>query len=328
MGQALVAFRRPALPDYAPIIAKSLDDDLRLLLLEAFAKEEVELLHMGFERCVDHPDIPAHRYLEGYFHSIPAENQKLVASVHPRLGCELQRSPAPAPLFAFCEAFRRLNAAFFARLQSDLEGSKTAAPLADVLKRRAHFADISVQVHWGDEVPLECVCWHVDAANSLVHMALGLQGRRGLHARRNIAAGRIHQNCALGLTDEREILWQAEGSAYLGSPCCYPHAVEYPAAYWSKRIVAVQCRLHLTEDEMFGNFAGRQHTMLDADPRGGTAAIVFRHFASVAGQGLVMPRLSDIQNIMEEFRRSALSERNDSVSGSYDQDSNFPSPFS
>eukprot|EP00930_Biecheleria_cincta_P082337 TRINITY_DN72091_c0_g1_i1.p1 TRINITY_DN72091_c0_g1~~TRINITY_DN72091_c0_g1_i1.p1 ORF type:complete len:310 (-),score=41.16 TRINITY_DN72091_c0_g1_i1:231-1160(-) len=298
----ITSVRSPALPSDAPMIASTLDEDLRCLLLACLPETESQLLAQGFEQCVDHPDCQGHKYLEGYFHAISTKSNQTVASVHPRLGCELQRQPAPDVMMAFCESFRRLNQGFISRLQAELERSPTAAPLADVLKRQAHFADLSVQVHWGEEVSSDHVAWHVDAANSFLHMAIGLQGRRALHARRGISAGRIHQNCAIGPTDGREVLWQAEGSAYLGSPCCYPHAVEYPASDWAHRIIAIQCRLHLTEDELFGSLSGKRHTALDIDPRGGTAAIVFRHFAAAGCQGFVMPRLEDVKGTLQELR--------------------------
>lgn len=290
------------------MISSSLNDDLRRLLVACLPEQETELLAQGFERFVDHPACPGHQYLEGYFHASFAKRQQTVASVHPRLGCELQRQPAPEVMMAFCECFRRLNHGFISSLTADLERSTTAAALAGVLHRQAHFADLSVQVHWGDEVSSDHVGWHIDAANSFLHMAIGLQGCRALHARRGISGGRIQQNCAVGPTDGREVLWQAEGSVYLGSPCCYPHAVEYPASDWAHRIIAIQCRLHLTENELFGSLDGKQHTALDIDPQGGTAAIVFRHFAAAGCQGLVMPCLEDVKGTLQEFHAQSAAQ--------------------
>jgi len=146
------------------------------------------------------------------------------------------------------------------------------------------------------------VAWHIDAPNSFLHLALGLSGKRALHARRNVVQGRVRQNCLVGHEDEREVLWQNQGEAYLSAPCCFPHAVEYPSVSWENRIVAVQVRLLLSEDELFG-MMGKQHSSLDVDPRGGTAAIVFRQLdiAARCGGGLSLPGMDDVQTVLAEL---------------------------
>jgi len=193
--------------------------------------------------------------------------------------------------------------ALFSSLKRELRACPTAGPLADVLDRQMHFADISVQVHWGDEVSAGDVAWHVDAPNSFLHLALGLSGTRALHTRRNVVRGRIHQNCIIGREDEREVLWQKPGEAYLSVPCCFPHAVEYPAADWENRVVALQMRLLLSEDELFG-MMGEQPTALDADPAGSTAAAVFRQLdlAAKNGGGLSLPGMEDVQRVLADLQ--------------------------
>jgi len=242
-------------------------------------------MSLGFETHVDHPSCPGHRYMEGYFHAVYDSGHDYVESIHPRYGCALKRRPAPAMLLGFCEAFRCVNAKLFDQLKQDLAKNPNSAMLADVLDNKKHFADISVQIHWGDAVEAGDVAWHIDAPNSFLHMAVGLSGSRALHVRRDIRNGRVSRNCALGASDEREIVWQSEGDVYLGVPCCFPHAVEYPACSWEDRIIAVQVRLLLTEDELFG--------ALDVDSEGGTAATVFRHLASQSE--LLMPSASELR---------------------------------
>mmetsp|Transcript_4345 Transcript_4345/g.7653 ORF Transcript_4345/g.7653 Transcript_4345/m.7653 type:complete len:296 (-) Transcript_4345:147-1034(-) len=295
MGHAWFA-SRTVLPDCVPIVPAALDEDLRIFLLASLPEDESKLLDLGFEKCIDHPQCPGHHYLEGYFHSYPTDSPS--SSLHPRLGSELLRPAAPAPLRAFCEVFRQKNCKAWSALQHDLEKSFNARALGAVLQRQAIFADLSVQMHWGDEIPQDHVAWHMDAPNSFLHLAIGLQGQRALHTRRSVINGRVSHNCALGASDEREVLPQAQGSAYVSSPCCFPHAVQYPEVDWSKRIVAVQCRLHLSEEELFGSLTGKQHTALDIDPNGGTAATVFRHLASMASNGLQMPTLSEVQALL------------------------------
>ncbi|CAE8635904.1 unnamed protein product [Polarella glacialis] len=305
MGQLLtIAKRTTTLPESAPIIGGTLSEEVRLLLLEALPSDEAGFRLAGCEECVDHPACPGHKYMESYFHAVTNSFHTDVDSIHPRKGHPLSRRPAPAPLFAFCEAFRQVNMTLFSSLRSELKAFPNAGLLADVLDRQMHFADISLQVHWGDEVSAGDVAWHVDAPNSFLHLALGLSGTRALHTRNNIVKGRVHQNCLVGHEDEREVLWQNQGEAYLSVPCCFPHAVEYPAFDWDSRIVAVQIRLLLSEDELFG-MMGKEHCALDVDPRGGTAAIVFRHLdiAARTGGGLSLPGMEDVHRVLAELQQ-------------------------
>mmetsp|Transcript_59907 Transcript_59907/g.151746 ORF Transcript_59907/g.151746 Transcript_59907/m.151746 type:complete len:291 (+) Transcript_59907:85-957(+) len=286
MGQFLGAARTL---EAVPIVSSKLDPDLQRLLLGSLPDDRPSLEALGFEVCEDHPNRPGHRYLEGYFHAVPGAHSTCVDSIHPRYGAELARNPAPLPLAAFCEGVRRANAPLILALQKELLRSPNSAPLADVLQRCGHFADISVQIHWGEEVPREDIAWHIDAPNSLLHLAVGLRGRRALHARRRFnKQGAVSRNCLVGPTDESEVLWQDTGSAYMSVPCCYPHAVEYTQADWEDSIVALQCRLLLNHDELF--------RALDADPQGATASAVFRHLQAAAG--LSLPSLKEVEGIM------------------------------
>lgn len=261
------------------------------MLLGALPESQVALSEAGFEFCIDVPQRPDHQYMEGYYHALHRAGAGTVKSCHPRYGKKLERQAAPAPMRAFCEAFRRANAAVFGELHAELAASSGGKALADVLRREAHFADLSVQVHWGEEVPSQDVGWHVDGANSFLHMALGLQGQRALHARRRL----VRRGQA---DDEPEVLWQSEGDAYVSVPCAYAHAVEYPQVTWQNRIVAVQCRLLLTEDEFFGV------EQLDNDPRGGTAAMVYARLARLSKEPsgeLVMPDVDAIRAVLAEM---------------------------
>merc|ERR1712046_85656 len=93
--------------------------------------------------------------------------------------------------------------------------------------------------------------------------------------------------------DPREqTLEQQEGAVYLSSPCCFPHAVGYPATSWERRIVAVQCRVMLDPVELFET--------ADADPKGGTMSHVMAHVASMT---LCMPTLEEVQTVAMELER-------------------------
>ena len=72
---------------------------------------------------------------------------------------------------------------------------------------------------------------------------------------------------------------------------------------WDNRIVAVQMRLLLQEDELFG-MLGKEHTALDIDPRGGTAAIVFRQLAAHSRSGLCIPDLAAVQEVLSEYQHA------------------------
>lgn len=281
--------------DAAPVIRAQLHGDLRAFLLSSLPASRADLGAVGFEQHVDHPGRPDHQYLEGYFHASAGDFGKCVDSVHPRLGEDLSRRPAPAPIFAFYEAFRRANGELLARIREELSRQRLMQQLASVLERGHHFADLSVQLHWGEAIPASDVAWHMDAANSFLHLAIGLQGRRALHARRRFKDGRISKQCLVGLTDEREVFWQEEGDAYLSCPSCYPHAVEYPETTWDSRIVALQCRLLLGPSEIFGH-------QIDADPSGGTAAIIFRRLAEAGAVNI--PTLHDVQRVVQELEAS------------------------
>eukprot|EP00658_Telonema_sp_P-2_P026355 TRINITY_DN20631_c0_g1_i1.p2 TRINITY_DN20631_c0_g1~~TRINITY_DN20631_c0_g1_i1.p2 ORF type:complete len:207 (-),score=29.83 TRINITY_DN20631_c0_g1_i1:333-953(-) len=114
---------------------------------------------------------------------------------------------------------------------------------------------IALQVHLGAAVPPGQVRWHFDGPNSLLHMAISLQGSRNLH----YILSQDPTNTV------RELFWyppivtqgwkhhhvlpQHDGSLYVTSPFAFEHGVEYPAADWSLPIVAVQCRLLFTAAE-------------------------------------------------------------------------------
>eukprot|EP00928_Gymnodinium_smaydae_P040405 TRINITY_DN27403_c0_g1_i1.p1 TRINITY_DN27403_c0_g1~~TRINITY_DN27403_c0_g1_i1.p1 ORF type:complete len:307 (+),score=22.26 TRINITY_DN27403_c0_g1_i1:113-922(+) len=267
------------------MVSGSLSEDVRLFLLSSLPQDEASLKSMGFEMHNDHPSCPGHNYFEGYFHAVPNSDRTTVDSIHPRLGDAMKRQPAPPALFKFCDAFRKANAGLFENLREDLAKHRNSACLARVLESGRHFADISVQIHWGEAVKAPDIAWHIDAPNSYLHMAIGLSGSRALHARRQFRNGRVSRHCLVGSTDEREVVWQSEGDLYLGTPCCYPHAVEYPECAWDNRIVAVQLRLLLTEEELFGS--------IDVDVEAHTARTVFRHLASQSE--LVIPTLEELK---------------------------------
>eukprot|EP00929_Paragymnodinium_shiwhaense_P027333 TRINITY_DN16062_c0_g1_i1.p1 TRINITY_DN16062_c0_g1~~TRINITY_DN16062_c0_g1_i1.p1 ORF type:complete len:200 (+),score=37.34 TRINITY_DN16062_c0_g1_i1:65-601(+) len=152
MGQLISRASLAPLPEHVPILKGELSPELRQLLFQELALDEAGLEGLGFQRFVDNPDVPGHNYMEGYFHAIHSKAGEETMSVHPRKAHGLLRRPAPPVLFAFCEAFRRSNAKLFQGLQADWLSCRAGAGFGDLLRRQMHMADVSAQVHWGDEV--------------------------------------------------------------------------------------------------------------------------------------------------------------------------------
>lgn len=215
-----------------------LSPDLLDFLFEGLASSEADLHCLGFESCVDHPNLPGHRYLEAYFHTLPSGHGPVIAA-HPRSGDSVAKAPAPVRLAAFAQQLRCQNAKVLGELAAACPpGSRLRAALAE---GRA-FGDLAVQIHWGDAVvDAEDVAWHVDAANSALHMAVSLHGRRTLQMR-------LRDPFELG-SKVMEVPQRA-GDVYIGNPAAYEHGLQYDSASWEDRIVASQLRLLLSEEEL------------------------------------------------------------------------------
>ena len=88
-----------------------LPKDLLDYLFEDFEWSATDV-PMGFEPCIDHPTLPKHFYLEGYFHTIPSalNRSSTILSANPRSGRQGPTPPAPGRALAFAEALRQANA--------------------------------------------------------------------------------------------------------------------------------------------------------------------------------------------------------------------------
>eukprot|EP00656_Telonema_subtile_P000011 TRINITY_DN10003_c0_g1_i7.p1 TRINITY_DN10003_c0_g1~~TRINITY_DN10003_c0_g1_i7.p1 ORF type:complete len:296 (-),score=53.02 TRINITY_DN10003_c0_g1_i7:614-1501(-) len=194
-----------------------------------FSMSEDELIAVGFDRCVDHPNIPDHIYYEGYRYAATVDHP--LQTMHPRKGGTMTRSAAPKELRAFLEAVRQVNRELFSELRLRLlehfetHGSGASELLAKCIDEGRHFADCSVQIHSGSEVPAEAVGWHVDAPNSALHLAVSVRGSRALHA--NLA-----ETADLKAAVEGTVQWQHPGDLYAGCPATFNHGVQYQHAEW------------------------------------------------------------------------------------------------
>eukprot|EP00746_Dinoflagellata_sp_MGD_P014483 gnl/MRDRNA2_/MRDRNA2_131764_c0_seq1.p1 gnl/MRDRNA2_/MRDRNA2_131764_c0~~gnl/MRDRNA2_/MRDRNA2_131764_c0_seq1.p1 ORF type:complete len:299 (-),score=26.23 gnl/MRDRNA2_/MRDRNA2_131764_c0_seq1:107-1003(-) len=281
-----------SLQSEVPLVASKMAEDVRQYILHSLPDDVNELAKFGFERCVDHKKCLGHQYMEGYFHAIYNFAHDNVPSMHPRRGIELSRRPAPLELLAFCEATRRENCASFNELARALAMARNAKSLENAILQARHFADVSVQLHWGGEVPASHANWHVDGPNSTLHLALSLHGERTLLAKREIPRAKVQRGADGTRTTqglEPDCMLQSEGSVYLSAPCCYPHAVQYPEASWENRVVAVQCRV-LLEDSAFER--------IDMDSMGCTMQTVMSHLAHMHFR---LPSLEAVQEVNAEL---------------------------
>jgi hypothetical protein len=223
----------------------------RFLKSPMFTSNESELVKFGLKKTIDYPkskDI--HTYYEGYFHALPQSSTYY--SRNPRHGKNFDKSPAGDFLRAFYEGFRRANNATFETLRRRLWFSAvsrhprfpqndTCGHVARWLERGFHFADLSVQIHWGSHIKGPELFWHSDAENSLLHFCVTVSGKRILHSMRSLTvAGEV-----------REVLEDVSaGDMYLATSTFMNHAPEYPAVSFDNRIAAIQARFIYTTEEL------------------------------------------------------------------------------
>jgi len=99
---------------------------------------------------------------------------------------------------------------------------------------------LSIQIHYGDRVSEQNLGWHKDSPNSALHLALSLKNKRALYV------GEISEN-GEGKTYASLM---TPGDVYFSTPTHIYHGVEYPQTEnYDDRIVAVQCRILLAEEE-------------------------------------------------------------------------------
>jgi hypothetical protein len=102
--------------------------------------------------------------------------------------------------------------------------------------------DGSGQVHHGAGVSARRLRYHLDHSNSLLHMAISIRGRRKLMA-------------YLGKSPRSPLkdvvaLPQQPGDVYLGSAALYYHAVAFEPVEWDERIISLQCRFLMSQEEL------------------------------------------------------------------------------
>mmetsp|Transcript_16699 Transcript_16699/g.27571 ORF Transcript_16699/g.27571 Transcript_16699/m.27571 type:complete len:332 (+) Transcript_16699:48-1043(+) len=257
---------------------------------ELFRLDERGLrLSKFFEKCVDNPKLKDHYYYEGYFHGL--EEGNAIVSLHPRKGINFSKPAAPERLRAFIVAMREKNKGWAEKLSTRLqkECKKGGSWLAGLITRGKVAGDLAVQVHWGETITGPDINWHIDGSNSMIHFGLSIRGKRTLRTKTARS-----QTSKLDDEIEKE-LQQSAGNAYLASPAMVRHGVEYFQCDWKDRVIAIQCRMLLTDEdrnEYFNSFA-------DSNDLLETTEIVAKCFMDADVQ---MPTLDDVNVVLKRMQ--------------------------
>ena len=242
---------------------------------EWLQKSDQELLKCGFNKTVDNPYLDANYYLEGYFHGL--EENTTISSLNPRRipFRQIEKPAAPPRLRAFIRATQQKNQHILSRISECFEENSTMKQLAE---QGNMFCDVAIQIRYGTEVTYEHVNWHLDTFNSMLHMALSLQGSRQLYAKKVKEDGSSKVYCNT----------QTPGDVYLSSPAAFKHAVGHKTVRREDRIVAIQCRILMTLDE-YSNILS-EYVMKPEHPR-----IALDKIANLlVEQTFVLPDLKEI----------------------------------
>ena len=186
-----------------------------------------------------------------------------------------------------------------------------AAVIVKLLEDNRHFADLSSQIHFGDEVLPERAVFHNDGPNSAMHVALSINGRRSLFwkgSKDPAFLDDVHSAAPSGY--EIHEAPQVAGSVYLSSPFIVSHGVGYPRASWDNRVIAVQCRCLFTRGEFSDMYSASEHdwqaTMQTVSACLGRTQAAMKHTTedknrSVATYVFRFPSLSEVQVVYEEL---------------------------
>eukprot|EP00546_Thalassionema_frauenfeldii_P020828 CAMPEP_0178900898 /NCGR_PEP_ID=MMETSP0786-20121207/3720_1 /TAXON_ID=186022 /ORGANISM="Thalassionema frauenfeldii, Strain CCMP 1798" /LENGTH=400 /DNA_ID=CAMNT_0020571935 /DNA_START=129 /DNA_END=1331 /DNA_ORIENTATION=+ len=225
-------------------------------------------------------NFPVYIY-EGYYHSLPTNETVFSKNPNPMIGKDFMK-PAASPFTrAFFDAFRFVNREIFNTLKLNLlqassyhrcTNGKTASDeahmtrkgedvcylLAKWIDHGCHFGDLSIQIHYGEgnEEKLKSgAAWHMDAENSLLHLAVTLRGNRVLHSMRiqqpmknnNINGNHVRPPAAT----LKEILEpQKPGDVYLSSSTLMQHAPHFGKCDYSTRVIAIHARILYTSADI------------------------------------------------------------------------------
>lgn len=206
--------------------------------IDIFSCKESELEKNGFYKCVDHRMLEKHVYYEGYFHGLTSSES--LESRNPRNFQKMEKPAIPLPFRAFLECFREIN-----NFKELLDLLPTDSGYRKMIEDGFIFADLACQIHYGTPVTGEQINWHIDAPNSILHLATAIYGKRGLHFE-HIFPDEVDE--MERPKRKNEFFWNSPGDCYLSSPHTFRHGVEYTRTKnYDDRIMAIQARFLIKE---------------------------------------------------------------------------------
>eukprot|EP00301_Raphidiophrys_heterophryoidea_P009266 c13633_g1_i1.p1 GENE.c13633_g1_i1~~c13633_g1_i1.p1 ORF type:complete len:334 (+),score=86.14 c13633_g1_i1:39-1004(+) len=232
---------------------------------------------LAFTKNIDHPGVPNHIYFEGCFHALPTPNP--VLSIHPRFGINYHKPAAPVRIRAFVIGLKRANTKWIQEIHARLPKTSRFRKLIEDDKL---LADLSIQIHSGEQISVNHMGWHVDACNSLLHMGVSIKGQRTVWAKTSPT------------TDKTQLHTlphpQIPSQVYISSPFAFEHAVQYVQAdTWDDRMIAIQCRFLMKQEEVSGFFTE-------------DIAAVLRVVSDVLCRAnLALPSLAQLQQVEHEL---------------------------
>ena len=193
-------------------------------------------------RCDDYDSVKGHYYFESYFHA--CDTPEPIFGVNTRYPTEEHVKPAaPVHLRAFLIALRIKNIDWTKGLIESLEKLQPTSKsiiLINLLRKGHHFADIAVQMHYGSETSRKKIIPHIDNNNSLLHLGISINSSRNF---------RIYHHYNIKKYKKYTVKPQKIGNIYLTSSSQFMHSVSYPRATEHSPIIAIQCRILITEGQ-------------------------------------------------------------------------------
>ena len=232
--------------------------------------------------------VPGHTTFEAFMHSLDTGDAWM--DHHNTFAGEKPAAPIELRALVAC-----VRSALAPRLLAALHGSTST--FAQILRSKIAagglFADADLQVHAGTAVKNSSdIFWHTDAANSALHLAISLFGRRRLHAH-------CGSDCGVSVTEH------TAGSVYLSSPAAFVHGVEYPlhaGGRFAQSIVSVQARILLNHSDRAALEVARGENQQPAEGAIETFALIARTLAH--GPALALPSFHELRRTERVLRRS------------------------
>jgi hypothetical protein len=169
------------------------------------------------------------------------------------------KPPAPPKVRAFIRAFRDINSALFLEIQTEIKNwcksvevnsepldanswSRAAESMIRLFEGENPCCDPALQIHFGAATPEDCMNWHFDHKNSLLHLSITLKGSRKVYFKvsdvENPSDGDL----------ESLVLSLEEGDIYVANPNSFYHALKFDEMSYRDRSITIQCRLFFPDE--------------------------------------------------------------------------------